>query len=290
MPILSRFAAIIGVLTMALALAGCSAIKLGYNTLPDIAYWWLDGYVDFTDAQTPQVRAELAGLHAWHRQEELPRLAEVLGRMEQLAGGPLTAQQACAFTAEVRARLNVVAERAEPAVVALAASVDAAQLRHLERKYRSNNDTWRKEWLELAPAELKEKRFQQALERAEMIYGNLEEPQRVVLRQGIEASIFDPARLLAERQRRQQDLLQTLKRIKETAAPPAEVRAAMRGYLERAQRPPDAAQRRWQEDLLQESCRTVAAVHGSTSAAQREQAVRRLRAYQRDLRELAARQ
>jgi hypothetical protein len=287
--LVSRFAGIIGALAVALALAGCSAIKLGYNTLPDVAYWWLDGYVDFGEAQTPQVRAELARLHAWHRQEELPRLAELLGRLEQLAAGPLTAQQACTFVAEVRGRMNAIAERAEPAVVALATSLDAAQLRHLERKYRSNNEAWRKDWVELSPADLKEKRFEQALERSEMIYGSLDAPQRAVLRQGIAQSIFDPARILAERQRRQQDLLQTLKRLQDPALPLDEARTVMRGYLERAQLPPDAAQRRWQEDLLQESCRILAAVHGSTSAAQREQAVRRLRAYQRDLRELAAR-
>ncbi|TWO70484.1 hypothetical protein FN976_16030 [Caenimonas sedimenti] len=285
----SRFAGIIGALAIALALAGCSAIKLGYNTLPDLAYWWLDGYVDFTDAQTPQVRTELARLHAWHRQEELPRLAEILGRMEQLAGGSIKAPQACAFVTEIQGRLNLVAERAEPAVSALAAGLDARQLRHLERKYRNNNETFRKDWVELPPAELRDKRFQQAVERAEMIYGNLEEPQRAVLRQGIDQSIFDAARMLGERQRRQQDLLQTLRRIQEAPGAPEDGAAAIRAYLQRAQRSPDPAFRRLQEDLVQETCRTFAAVHESTTPAQRDQAVRRLRAYQRDLRELAAR-
>ena len=285
----SRFAGIIGALSVILALGGCSAIKLGYNTLPDLAYWWLDGYVDFSDEQTPQVRAELERLHAWHRQEELPRFAEMLGRMEQLAPGPVKAAQACAFVTEIQARLNLVAERAEPAVVALATGLEAKQLRHLERKYRNNNATFRKDWVELPPAGLKEKRFEQAVERAEMIYGNLEEPQRAVLRQGIDQSIFDPARMLGERQRRQQDLLQTLRRIQETAVPPAESRAAIRAYLQRAQHSPDPAFRRLQEDLVQETCRTFAALHESTTPAQRDQAARRLRAYQRDFRELATR-
>jgi hypothetical protein len=62
----------------------------------------------------------------------------------------------------------------------------------------------------------------------------------------------------------------------------------MRGYLDRFQQSPDLAYRRWQDELLQESCRTFSALHESTTPAQREQAVRRLRAYQRDLRELAA--
>lgn len=39
---------------------------------------------------------------------------------------------------------------------------------------------------------------------------------------------------------------------------------------------------------MQEGCRSFEAVHQSTTPAQRDQAVRRLRTYQRDLRDLAA--
>ena len=284
----SRFAAIIVALAVAVGLAACSAIKLGYNTLPDVAYWWLDGYVDFNDDQTPQVRQELARLHDWHRTQELPHYANMLARMEQLAPGSVTPQQACAFVTEVQGRLSVMADRAEPAVLAMAAALTPEQLRHLERKYRDNNAKWRSEWIDLPPAARQEKRFEQMLDRSEMIYGRLGEAQRAVLRQAMAQSIFDPERILAERQRRQQDLLRTLERIMQPGMPPAEARAELRGYLARAQRSPDESYRSWQDALIQEGCRTFSALHDSTTAAQREQAVRRLRAYQRDLRELAA--
>ena len=284
----TRLARIIGVLALAAALAACSAIKLGYNALPDLAYWWLDGYIDFSETQTPQVREELNRLHAWHRGNELPRLVEVLERMEQLAPGPVNASQACTFVAEIQGRLNGVAQQAVPALVAMATTVDADQLKHLERKYRGNNADWQKEWVKPPPAERSEKRFKQALERGEMIYGRLDEPQLVVLREWAERSVFDPQRVLADRQRRQQELLQLLRRLSEGAPAPAEAARLVREYLERAQRSPDPDYRRHQEQLLDEACRTFAAVHESTNAAQREQAVRRLRAYQRDLRELSA--
>jgi hypothetical protein len=282
------FARIIVVLALAVGLAACSAVKLGYNTLPNLAYWWLDGYVDFSDEQTPQVRQELTRLHTWHRTQELPRLAELLGRLEQLAPGPVSAQQACSFVGELQARMNIVADQAEPAVVAMALELTPQQLQHLDRKYRNNNEKYRKEWIEVAAAEQKEKRFEQMLERSEMIYGKLDEPQRAVLRQGIEQSMFDSRRILGERQRRQQDLLQTLRRVQENPPSPEQARVLMRAYLDRAQRSPDASYRNWQQELLQEGCRIFAALHDSTTAAQREQAVRRLRGYQRDLRELSA--
>lgn len=284
----TRFAGIIVVLLLAMGLGACSAIRLGYNNLPELAYWWLDGYVDFTDEQTPRVRRELAYLHAWHRAEELPRLSETLGRMEQLVGGSISAQQACAFVTEIQGRLNLVADRAEPALVSLAATITPEQLSHLQRKQRRNSEKWRDEWIDVSPAAQHEKRFDQMLERSEMIYGRLDDPQRAVLRQGLERSIFDPKRILADRERRQQDLLQTLKRAADPGVAPAEVRSLLRGYLERAQRSPDPAYRAYQEALIQESCRTFSLVHESTTPAQREQAARRLRAYQRDLRDLSA--
>jgi hypothetical protein len=204
-----------------------------------------------------------------------------------MAPGPISPQQACAVVDEVQVRMNAVATQAEPAVVALAGMLTPKQLRHLERKYRKNNEAYRKEWIDLPVAERKEKRYDQMLERVETIYGSLDEPQRAVLRQGIAQSMFDPQRILAERQRRQQDLLQVLRQVTTSAAATEAARNLLRGYLERVQHSPDSAYRAWQDALVQEGCRIFSAVHASTTAAQRQQAARRLHAYQRDLRELS---
>ncbi|MCG2591354.1 DUF6279 family lipoprotein [Ramlibacter sp. XY19] len=285
--IVARTAGIILALAVAMGLAACSAIKLGYSTLPDLAYWWLDGYVDFNEAQEPLARQQLAQLHAWHRQQELPKLGELLARLEQMTPGSISAAQACTVVADVQARMDVVATRAEPAIVGLASLLTPKQLRHLERKYRSNNDAYRKDWIAVSADERKDKRYDQMLERIETIYGSLDAPQRAVLRQGIAQSMFDPQRVLAERQRRQQDLLQTLRRMMEPSTGTEAARTLLHAHLERVMHSPDLAYRAWQDALVQEGCRIFSAVHESTTAAQRQQAVRRLRAYQRDLRELS---
>ena len=41
-----------GALTL---VAGCSALRIGYSTAPDLVYWWLDRYVDFNGHQTVRV-------------------------------------------------------------------------------------------------------------------------------------------------------------------------------------------------------------------------------------------
>ncbi|HYF43429.1 MAG TPA: DUF6279 family lipoprotein [Ramlibacter sp.] len=281
------FARIIGLLALALSLAACSAVKLGYNNLPEVTYWWLDGYVDFEDGQDQRVREDLARLHTWHRGAELPRYGELLQRMERLAAKDLVPAQVCAFEPDLRERFQVLADRAEPPVVTMALSLTPAQLQHLERKYAKNNAEYRRDWLRLTPAELTDKRVKQLLERFEMVYGNLGDAQRAALRQQVERSPFDAQRVLAERQRRQRDTLETLRKVT-GGAPLDEARALMRGLFERTLKSPDPAYRAYQEAAVQAFCSTVAVVHNSTTAVQRENAVRRLRAYQRDVGELTA--
>jgi hypothetical protein len=39
-----------------LLLPACSAIKLGYQQLPTLSYWWLDSTVSFSGNQTPAAK------------------------------------------------------------------------------------------------------------------------------------------------------------------------------------------------------------------------------------------
>ncbi|MCC2674651.1 MAG: hypothetical protein K0R58_1598 [Ramlibacter sp.] len=284
---LARSAAIILVLTLSLGLSACSAIKLGYSSLPEVAFWWLDGYLDFSEDQKPEARRELARLHEWHRRQELPKLIEVLARMEQMAAGDVTPQQACEVVSQVQARIAAVADQAAGGAGALASTLTARQLRHLDRKYRSRNEDFFRDWVAKPVNEQHEKRYEKTLERLETIYGRLDAPQRAVLRQAIERSMYQPGRILTERQRWQQDVLQALRQASAPGTAPAQATALVNAALQRMQQPPDAPYRAWRDALIQEGCRTFAAVHQATTPAQREQAARRLRAYQRDLRELA---
>jgi hypothetical protein len=285
-PAASRIARIIGLLSLALALAGCSAIKLGYSNAPQLAYLWLDGYLDFDDAQDPRVRDELARLQAWHRANELPRIVQLLQRAERLAAGEFTAAQACAFEPAVRERLQALRERLEPALATQAVSLTPAQLDHLARKLEQKNRDWARDWVQPPPAELLDKRVKQAVGRAEMLYGSLDERQRALLRQELARSGYDSAVLLAERRRRQQDLQATLRRV--AGASPEQARPQLAGVLDRIATSPDPGFRSMLDGMRQDSCRVAAQLHALATPEQRERAVRRLRAWQRDLSELAA--
>jgi len=77
-----RRAVLLGAL---LALGGCSALRLSYNSAPELLHWWLDGFADFDKAQSQRVRTDLAELARWHRREELPLVAELLQSAQALA-------------------------------------------------------------------------------------------------------------------------------------------------------------------------------------------------------------
>ena len=285
---IANLARIIGLLTVAVALAGCSAIKLGYNTVPQVGAWWLDGYIDFNDEQAPRLREDIARLHQWHRREELPKLSALLQQAERMADRDVTADEVCALVPPIRARIGAIFERAEPAAVTLALALQPDQLTHLQRKYEKNNRDYRKDWVDLPGDELRDKQVKQYVERMEMIYGRLEDSQRELVRGQMERSLFSAQTNLRERQRRQQDILQALRKLAGQPVSLSEARTAIRLLAERGLQSPDPKYRSYESSLIQQGCRNLAAFHQSTTPQQRLSAVRRLRAYQRDLEELAA--
>jgi hypothetical protein len=283
----ARLARIIGLLSLAVALAGCTAIKLGYDSLAQLGYWWLDGYLDFDDIQSAAVRDDLARIHAWHRVNELPRYAQLLHDFEGLATADITAAQACAFEPELRARADALRYRFEPALIAHALALEPRQVDHLERKYQERNRDYQKEWVRLSPEDLLDKRLKEFVDRAEMVYGRLDQDQRAQLRQQLRQSAYSPAMVAAESRRRQQDVLTALRRLAGRPVPIPEARATVHALLDRVVVPPDATHRAYLATMRQETCRIIAAVHNGTRPQQREHAVRVLRGWQRDLRELA---
>ncbi len=281
---------IIGLLVLAAGLQGCGVVRLAYNQAPEALYWWLDSYFDFDEPQTLRVRADLESLQAWHRQNELPAYAELLQKARALAPGEVQGTQLCELFAQGRARALAVMDRIEPTVLAIAPTLSSAQITHLERQLDKRNRKWRAEWLE-GPAERREaRRVKEAVSRAEHFYGRLEPAQLVVVRASIARSGFDPQVSYRETVRRQQDALATLRVLQaQGAAPAAQVRAEMRALFERSLNSPDPVFRSYLDALTRDGCDAVAALHNSTTAAQRARAARTLADYEADLRALAAR-
>ena len=277
---------IIGVLLAVLLLSGCSAVKLAYHNAPELSYWWLDSYLDFTPAQSSRVRSDLTALQSWHRQHELPLYAATLEKLQAMAGASVSAGQLCAVAEELRPRLQALLDSAEPMVLAISPTLTMAQMAHLTQQFDKRAEKWRQDWLAGTALERRERRLKQLLERAEPFYGRIDKAQRALLQNAVADSLFDADLNHREALRRQQDTLQTLRRVQGRKPDEPGVRVEMRGLIERAMRSPDTEYRNYASRMQLETCTTLAALHNSSTAEQRRHLMEALKDYESDARAL----
>jgi Family of unknown function (DUF6279) len=283
----TRWLRIIGLL-LVLQLAGCSAVRLGYNNAPDLAYWWLDGYLDFNSAQSAKVRADLATVQAWHRSQEMPLVLGQLQKLQGMVKDNVTAGQLCDAYDEFKPRMQTLLNQTAPTIGSVAPNLKPEQLTHLAQQLDKRSQKWREEWLDASTADRNARRLKQLVERAEMLYGSLDVPQLTLLRSQLAGSVMDTALLRRESLRRHQDTVQTLRLIQGGGLTADQVRQEVNGLLRRALQSPDAATRSHQQTLVEENCRTYAALHNSTSPQQRARALETLKNYEADARALMA--
>ncbi len=279
---------IIGLLCLALAgLGGCSAVRFGYNQAPELAYWWLDGYADFDEAQRSRVREALAQWFDWHRRTQLPDYAALLARARVEVLADTTPERACGWWKVLRTRMDTAFEHALPLAADIVVTLSPQQLQHIEHRNAKANDEFRDEYLGGDAQERQAKSLKRAVERAENIYGRLDEAQRESVARLVAESPFDPNLWLSERRRRQQDALETLRGLGGDVTARARAPAAMGAWRDRLERSPRAVYRRYEEQLTQFNCEFIAALHNATSAAQRQAAAAKLKGWEVDLRALA---
>lgn len=291
MPSSAAKAAIIGWwLAGLLLLGGCSAVRIGYNNAPTLAWWWLDGYMDFDASQAPRVKDALAQWFAWQRTTQLPDYADLLAEAQLQVMQPATPQQVCRWSDDLRARIGVALAQGVPLAAELLPTLKPQQLAHLERRYRKSNQDFEQDFLQ-QPEERLKASIDRTVDRAEMLYGRLDERQRQQVAAGVAASPFDAAAWYAERQALQRETLLTLARLTAGGAgraDPASNLAALQALSLRMQRAPPGAYRDYQQRLADYNCAFVAQLHNSTTLAQRLAARNKLKAWEEDLRALAA--
>jgi hypothetical protein len=277
------------VLLVALALlAGCSAMRLAYNQAPSLAYWWLNGYADFNDEQKPRVRHAVAEWFKWHRATQLAGYAVLLERAQVEVEAPVTAAQLCGWHAEVLQRVAMAADHAVPALADVALSFTPQQLEHMEHKYAKVNDKFSEEFVDVSVARRVKASLKRTVERAETLYGSLDDEQQGLLAKGIAASPYSAEAVLAERKARQQETLQFLRRVTLEPLPAEQVQAGLRSLVEHVQRSPRPAYHLLQQRVAQHNCALAAQLHNTTTPEQRRTAARKLKDWEEDFRTLAA--
>ena len=275
-------------ITAALALlGGCSALRFGYNQADTLAFRWLDGYADFDAVQARRVRQALDAWFAWNRKTQLADYAGLLGRLDATVHADTTPERVCGWWAEAREQVDRGLEQALPAIAEVAVSLRPAQIENVERHYAKANREFRADFLQTDPLRRQREAAKRAISRAEWFYGDFDSAQQRRIEAAVATIAFDPALALDERQRRQQDALQVLRRLGSGAVGNQIAQADVRAYVQRAERSPREAYRRHAEQLALDNCRLAAEIHNGTTPAQRSLASKRLKGWAADLRALA---
>ncbi|MFM2119553.1 MAG: hypothetical protein RL722_1021 [Pseudomonadota bacterium] len=296
-----RLVALLAGLGACLLASGCSTLGLAYGQAPTLAYWWADRYVDFDAEQSRLAKAALQDWAAWHRRAALAEDIALLERSAELLRQPeLEARSVCAALDEVRARRPRYLEPLMPALLDIAGGLSPRQLDRIAQRQAEANKTWREEHLQPRADERLEADVKRILDYAEDFYGRLDGEQRRYIStrvaelsstasasasgSGDEGPPWDGERWYADRLSQQQRLLKALRDVAGARMP--EARGAAREALARQLSQPevDAATLAWRRRLEAVQCRFVAELHQRTTAAQHEQAVRRLRGWAKDLR------
>lgn len=261
-------------------------VRFAYNQGPHAVYWWLDRYADFDEVQAPHVREAIERWFAWHRATQLPSYVESLARARREATAPLTAGQACAWFDELRRNIRTGFGQALPALAEQAAQLTPQQLQHIERRYRVVNDELRHDYLQPDLGDRHRADLDRIVERAEMLYGNLDDAQRDMIGRRLADSPFDAQRWLDERIERQRETLGVLRRITQERPPAQQAQQALAQLLDHAEASPRADYRAYQRRLIDFNCDLAARIHEQTTPAQRRAAAERLGGWERDLRSL----
>ncbi|MEY3611391.1 MAG: hypothetical protein RJB14_1113 [Pseudomonadota bacterium] len=269
-----------------LLLPACSAIKLGYQQLPTLAYWWIDNTVSFSGTQTPAAKEAIDKLYQWHRREELPGYAALLQRTAELSAGSVQTAQLCRVMEEMQARLDTLMRQAVAQAAPVAMLLGPRQLSHMARHWEQQNEEWEKEWLQGDADVRMERRLDKALSRYNSFYGELNTAQIALIKTQLTQSPWTAEWGRRDRQRRQQDLLSTLQRITQNNMTQVQAEAQLWGVWQRWLQPPDAGQGDAMQTLSQRACENLAQLHNTTTPEQRQRVARRLRAYERDLLDL----
>ncbi|NBS08360.1 MAG: hypothetical protein EBT49_02895 [Betaproteobacteria bacterium] len=270
-------------------LAGCSSLQFAYNSAPELTYWWLDGFLDFTSEQKPQVRADIHSFYSWHRSQQLGLYITWLERAQTMAGRNIQADEVCALMGEALDSLDTVTKELEPRVVRLLLTIEPAQTEQLQKQFTKKNREWRKEWLLGTPDELLDTRTDKGVEQAEKFYGRLDTSQKQLLRNLAKNSGYDPRMSYLLRLRRQADSVDTLRKLSTHSKDSDAFAMEWRQLVERTRNTPDPMLRQYGEDLKKANCAAVANLHNATTPQQRDRAAKQLQAYARDLRTLMER-
>ena len=269
-------------------LAGCSAIRLGYDNAGSLARWWIDQYVDMSPEQDALTRERLIRFHAWHRKTQLPEYAALLHQGRIFATGQPTVTDTLALGEDIIRRGRALAEQATPDIADFLATLGPAQIERMAARLAEKNADFAKEAKlgEGEPAQRKA-RYKRLLERAEYWFGDFSDPQEASMKRLVEGQSAGSQFWHDERLRRQREWLELARKVQQERLPRERSMQLLRDYAAHFDLPSDPRRLTQALALRRASAELAVAIHALTTPDQRAHAGRKLDELTHDLTELS---
>jgi len=198
---------------MLVVMAGCSGLRLAYNNGDTVLYWWLNAYVDLDRDQKGWVRDDIDKLFDWHRKTRVKDYVNILRTGQKQLQGNITQADLMSDYSEIKQRTQALLLKAAPELADLAHSLKPEQIAQMEKKFKSNNDDYRKKYLSGDQENRQKLRYKKAMEQFELWFGSFSSEQEAIIRKASDARPLNNEIWLDERMRRQQNVLNLVKKV-----------------------------------------------------------------------------
>jgi len=283
-----RFTATLLTLMLVLA-AGCSSLRLAYNNGDTVLYWWLNAYVDLDRDQKGWVREDIDQLFDWHRKTQLRDYVEILRKGQRQLQGNVTQADLLADYDEIKNRTQTLLLKAAPELADLARSLKPEQIAQMEKKFKSNNDDYRKKYLSGDQEKRQQLRYKKSMEQFELWFGSFSSEQEAAIRKASDARPLDNEIWLDERQRRQRNVLNLVQKVQREKLDKDATVALINALIKDSFARLDQSERKAFFDSFEEStANLVLTVIKIATPAQKAHAVKRMQGWIDDFSSLAA--
>ena len=267
-------------------LAGCSAVRLGYTELDNIALWTAERYFDLDEQQKKNFRTRFYHLHKWHRDEQLPDYAAFLEQAKARLERGLRAEDVHWFLEGIRQRYVLIVNRGADDAAAILLTVTPGQLVYVQKRWGELNQRFASDnRLDANLEERREARAQRSIKRFRDWFGDLGDEQERLIRAHVASMEMIGALRQVDRMRRQHEFM----RLMELRAQPEIFKEELRLWLINwdAGRSPEYQRSwiRWRDQNIA----MLVAVDRTLTARQRARAARKLQGYIDDFRSLSKR-
>lgn len=267
-------------LLFALVVGGCSSgVRLGYNQAETLVNWSVSDYVDFEPHQRDLFAQRFRALHEWHRRDQLPEYARLLRETRSRFADGLSRGDVDWVIANGRGRVEAMTDRAAVDAAEVLASLTPEQVKGLERSFVRANQKRAREWaVGRPPAEQQRVRTERLVAQVERFTGRLSTEQTERIAAMSNALPLNAAQRLADRQRRQRELVEALR----SGRSRSELATWFRQWAPNWERGRDDAYARSAQAAADQRAQLYADIDRLLTPAQRRMALERLQGYIED--------